>query len=274
MTDTAQAPWYQDIVMPALLGWGRAAYGEAMRRALTEADCEDMPPRGMFAIGSLAQGPGAGPLVLLGQQLGVSKQAAGQLVDTLVLRGYVRREVDAEDRRKQSITLAERGWHAAAVQREAREKIDAELAKRVGADTLATVRWALGALVEIGGKHGIGEGTPPPHCRSIMPILPTTDMARTSAFYRSLGFAMHPYDDEFLMTSRDAIEIAFSLNPEHDPRKTAGCIYVRVTSADALHEQWKGIEGVKEPKNQDYRMRDLPVIDPDNNLILFGSPIP
>jgi DNA-binding MarR family transcriptional regulator len=151
MTETAQPPWYQDIVMPALLGWGLQAYGEAMRRALAGADCEDMPPRGMFVIGSLAQGPGTGPLALLGRQLGVSKQAAGQLVDTMVLRGYVKREADGEDRRRFSVKLTERGWHAAAVQREAREKIDAELLARVGADTTAALRRALGALVEIGG---------------------------------------------------------------------------------------------------------------------------
>lgn len=151
---TAQAPWYQDIVMPALLRWGLASYGEVMRRALAEADCEDMPPRGMFVIGSLAQGPGAGPLLLMGRQLGVSKQAAGQLVDTLVLRGYVRREADDADRRRFTVKLTERGWHAAAVQRAAREKIDAELAAQVGADTLAAARRVLGALVEIGGQHG------------------------------------------------------------------------------------------------------------------------
>jgi DNA-binding MarR family transcriptional regulator len=146
-----QPPWYQDIVMPALLRWGLQAYGEAMRRALAGTDCEDMPPQGMFVIGSLSAGPGAGPLALLGRQLGVSKQAAGQLVDSMVLRGYLRREVDEEDRRKVSLTLTERGWHAAAVQREAREKIDAELLARVGDEGVAALRQALGALVEIGG---------------------------------------------------------------------------------------------------------------------------
>jgi DNA-binding MarR family transcriptional regulator len=159
-TMTETTPWYEDIVMPALLGWGRQAYGEAMRRALAEAGCEDMPPRGMFVIGSLAQGPGAGPLALLGRSLGVSKQAAGQLVDTMVLRGYVRREPDGEDRRRFSIKLTERGWHAAAVQREAGAKIDAELAARVGANGVAALRRALGALVEIGGEQGGGDRPP------------------------------------------------------------------------------------------------------------------
>jgi DNA-binding MarR family transcriptional regulator len=150
MTKTGQPHWYQDIAMPVLLGLSQRTYGEAMRRALAGAGCEDMPPQGMFVIGSLAMGPGAGPLANLGEQLNVSKQAAGQLVDTLVLRGYVKRETDGEDRRRTSVKLTERGWHAAATQRAAREKIDAELLGRFGGETMAAVRGTLGALVEIG----------------------------------------------------------------------------------------------------------------------------
>lgn len=144
--------WYQDIVMPALLRWGLRTYGERMRAALAAADCEDMPPKGMFVVGSLAMGTGVAPLLTLGKQLDVTKQAVGQLIDTLVLRGYLKREADDEDRRRISIKLTERGWHAAAVQRTAREKIDAELAARVGADTVAAARSVLGALVELGGE--------------------------------------------------------------------------------------------------------------------------
>lgn len=144
--------WYQDIVMPALLRWGLRTYGERMRAALAAADCEDMPPKGMFVVGSLAMGTGVAPLLTLGKQLDVTKQAVGQLIDTLVLRGYLKREADDEDRRRISIKLTERGWHAATVQRTAREKIDAELAARVGADTVAAARSVLGALVELGGE--------------------------------------------------------------------------------------------------------------------------
>ena len=145
--------WYQDIVMPALLRWGLRTYGERMRAALAAADCEDMPPKGMFVVGSLAMGTGVAPLLTLGKHLDVTKQAVGQLIDTLVLRGYLKREADEEDRRRVSIKLTERGWHAAAVQRTEREKIDAELAARVGADTVTAARAVLGALVEIGGKQ-------------------------------------------------------------------------------------------------------------------------
>ena len=150
--------WYDNIalghpvVMPALLRWARDTYGAAMHKALAEAGCDDIPPNGMFVIGGLGMGAGDAPLGSLVRQLKVSKQAAGQLVDTLVLRGYLKREADEEDRRRFSVKLTERGWHAAAVQREAREKIDAELAARVGADAVANARKTLAALIEIGSQ--------------------------------------------------------------------------------------------------------------------------
>jgi len=148
MTD--ENPWYDTVVIPALLRGARNTYGKAMRKALEEADCDDVPDNGMYVIGGLAMASGVAPLSTLVLALKASKQAAGQLVDTLVLRGYLKREADEEDRRRFTVKLTERGWHAAAVQREARERIDAELVKRVGADTVAAARKTLGALIEIG----------------------------------------------------------------------------------------------------------------------------
>ena len=148
MTD--ENPWYDTIVIPVLLRGARNTYAEIMRQALAEADCDDVPANGMYLIGGLALGAGVAPLSTLVLGLKASKQATGQLVDTLVLRGYLKREADEDDRRRFTVKLTERGWHAAAVQREARERIDAELAKRVGADAVAATRKVLGALVEIG----------------------------------------------------------------------------------------------------------------------------
>lgn len=67
----------------------------------------------------------------------------------------------------------------------------------------------------------------------------------------------------------------FSLNPSHDPAKTASCIYVRASSAAALHAEWKAadVPGLKELRDTEYKMREFAYIDPDNNLILFGSPL-
>jgi DNA-binding MarR family transcriptional regulator len=147
MTDE---PWYDTVVFPALLRWARGTYGDVMHKALAEAGCDDVPPNGMYVIGGLAMGAGDVPLSVLVKQLKLSKQAAGQLVDTLVLRGYLFRETDKADRRRFTVSLTERGKHAADVQRGAREAIDTELVSRVGADAVAAARKTLGTLIEIG----------------------------------------------------------------------------------------------------------------------------
>jgi DNA-binding MarR family transcriptional regulator len=84
--------------------------------------------------------------------LGVSKQAAGQLVDTLVARGYLHRSVDPEDRRRLTLGLTERGQDAATVIRTAVAGVDSELAGRVGEDRLDEVRGVLAALAELGDE--------------------------------------------------------------------------------------------------------------------------
>lgn len=139
-----------ELVMPALLRHARMTYGRAMRRALAEAGYDDVPKNGMYVIGGLALGREDIPLSQLIRELGVSKQAAGQLVDTLVLRGYLERKADAEDRRKLSINLTERGRAAAAMQKKEREKIDAELVARVGEENVRRTKRTLTVLIDLG----------------------------------------------------------------------------------------------------------------------------
>lgn len=143
-------PWYETVVIPALLRHARTTYGLAMHRALAEAGYDDIPKNGMYVIGGMALGSNAIPLGQLIKELRVSKQAAGQLVDTLVLRGYLKRAEDPEDRRKSNVTLTERGRAAASVQAAAREKIDVQLIERVGADNVQRTRRTLAALIDMG----------------------------------------------------------------------------------------------------------------------------
>ena len=145
-----EKPRFKEIIMPALLRAARSTYGAAMRQALAEEGYGDIPKNGMYVIGGLALGAGDVPLSRLIQELGVSKQAAGQLVDMLVLRGYLERAVHADDRRKLTITLTPRGQAAAAAQAAARMRIDAELLTRVGADDIARTRRTLAALRDMG----------------------------------------------------------------------------------------------------------------------------
>ena len=152
-----EKPWYSDVVLPALLRHSRVAYGAAMRRALAEAGYDDIPKNGMYVIGGMALNSETLPLGELIKQLRVSKQAAGQLVDSLVLRGYLKRDEDPNDRRKSNVTLTERGRAAAVVQAGAREQVDAQLLARVGKEDVLRTRRTLAALIDLGRANMEGE---------------------------------------------------------------------------------------------------------------------
>src|ERR1700742_1001704 len=91
------------VSIPALLRAARGSYGFAIRRELAAAEFDDLPNNSAFVLGGMTTfGLSASDLV---KGLGVSKQAASQLIDALVLRGYLTREVDVDDRRRLSIEL-------------------------------------------------------------------------------------------------------------------------------------------------------------------------
>lgn len=133
---------------PALLRAARAAYGSAIREELNGAGFDDVPRNGVFVIGAIDH-TGA-PLSRIVKELGISKQAAGQLVDALVVRGYLDRSVDAADRRRLTVALTERGRAVAAASRAAIERMDAELTRRVGVEYVGHTRATLAVLAERG----------------------------------------------------------------------------------------------------------------------------
>jgi len=137
----------EQLSLPALLRWARSVYSSAIRSALGEAGYDDVPRNGIYVISAIAQTQA--PLADVIRQLGgVSKQAAGQLVDSLVVLGYLDRSVDPEDRRRLIVTLTERGEAAAGVIRATVHGLDAALEKRVGPEYLAHTRATLAALTE------------------------------------------------------------------------------------------------------------------------------
>jgi DNA-binding MarR family transcriptional regulator len=119
-----------------------------MREALALADFDDIPRNGLYVIGALARVDTS--LADIVRALRVSKQAAGQLVDTLVLRGYLERSVDSFDRRRLTVALTERGQAAAVVQRVAADGLDAQLLDQVGPERFALLRDALLVLAQFG----------------------------------------------------------------------------------------------------------------------------
>jgi DNA-binding MarR family transcriptional regulator len=153
MTDDI-SPCVLALPLPAFLRAARNVYSVVIRKALAEVDCDDMPRNGVYVIGAIAR-TGA-PLSQIIKELGVSKQVAGQVVDALVLRGYIERTVDPEDRRRLNVTLTERGKAAAAASRKAVDGLEAELTTRVGVDYLAHAKATLAALIDYHEQNGLG----------------------------------------------------------------------------------------------------------------------
>jgi DNA-binding MarR family transcriptional regulator len=148
-----------EISMPALLRHARVTYGAAMRQALEAAGFDDVPKNGLYVLGGLALGAEGVPLGVLIRDLRLSKQSAGQLVDTLVARGYLERRVDPDDRRRLVVTLTPRGRAAARTQAAAREAVDVELLDRLGERGTRVLRKGLAALIEIGRRHEAEAGS-------------------------------------------------------------------------------------------------------------------
>jgi DNA-binding MarR family transcriptional regulator len=148
---TENQDWAEGLTIPALLRAARRGYGPTIRRSLSEAGFDDMPRNGSYVISGTAR-TGA-PMSEIIRGLGVSKQAAGQLVDTLVGRGYLERSVDPEDRRRLTITLTDRGQAAAKTIRVAVDQVDADLLGRVGAEFVVHTRATLRALIDLGAPE-------------------------------------------------------------------------------------------------------------------------
>ena len=136
-----------EAAIPALLRGARGSYAAAIGVQLAAAGFDDLPRNGGFVLGGMANfGGSAGDMI---RALGVSKQAASQLIDTLVLRGYLAREVNTQDRRRMVIGLTERGRAAAKAVRAGIEEIDGELAKMISPAQLEGLRAGLEALAKI-----------------------------------------------------------------------------------------------------------------------------
>ena len=105
----------------------------------------------------------------------------------------------------------------------------------------------------------------------------TTDLARALAHYECLGFTVQAYEngDYYGYASRDGIEIHLAKVDRLDPRTTTSCAYVWVDDAAALYDEWTaaGVDGrLDAPAWTDYGLHEGAHVDPDGNLIRFGSP--
>ncbi len=135
------------VGLPGLLRAARRTYGNAVRAAFMDAGFDDVPRNGAYVLARVHEDSSS--LADLSRALGISKQAVSQLIDTMVMRGYLERTADADDRRRMLLTLTPRGEAAARVSWEAASEVDDELERRLSAEGVATLRASLKVLAEV-----------------------------------------------------------------------------------------------------------------------------
>ena len=153
----ADRPWYADVPVPQLMRAARDVYRDAVRRALEDAGCDDLPRNGVLVLTGLdhlTPEPAFSPQADVVASLGLSKQAGSQLIDTLVLREYLERRNDPVDRRRMEVRLTARGRSAAIAIQTAIDSIDERIGQLVTADELHGLRAGLAAYRVIRERSG------------------------------------------------------------------------------------------------------------------------
>ena len=118
------------------------------------------------------------------------------------------------------------------------------------------------------------------HFKYLTPMLATTDMKGTAAFYKNmLGFDIDNADENlgWLHLHKGSINIMFRLPNEHEGfEKLAftGSFYFYIDEVDELWEQLKDTDliyyGIE---NFDYGMREFAIKDNNGYVLQFGKEI-
>ena len=136
------------VTLSALLLAASSALVDGIQAGVAARGFTDVRPAHGFAFARLA--PAGATVSELAVHLGVTRQAAAQLVDELVTRGYVTRRPHPHDGRAQLIVLTERGWACTRAADAAAAETVAGWAAVLGGDRLRALRDDLAAIAPAG----------------------------------------------------------------------------------------------------------------------------
>jgi catechol 2,3-dioxygenase-like lactoylglutathione lyase family enzyme len=106
--------------------------------------------------------------------------------------------------------------------------------------------------------------------RSAVPVLPSTDVDRTAAFYLAAGFRVSERSTDYLVLCSGDVELQFSPRDTIEP----GECFLHVADAMKLWQQLcdQNVAGVGPIDGQAPGFREFVLTDPDGNRIGIGSP--
>ncbi|MEU4600877.1 MarR family transcriptional regulator [Nocardia sp. NPDC023988] len=134
--------------LPLLLLAAAAQVTDAVQAGVAAAGFPDVRPAHGFAFVRMA--PEGATVGEIAEHLGVTKQAASQLVDELVTKGYVERNPHPRDARARLITLTDRGWACTRAADAALGELTKNWSRTLGTGDLMQVRDALARVVAPG----------------------------------------------------------------------------------------------------------------------------
>ena len=111
----------------------------------------------------------------------------------------------------------------------------------------------------------------------IAPVLPVSSVAEALAGYAKLGFRAQEYvaaADDYGFLDRDGVQLHVCRVDDLDPTTSTVAVYLYVDDADALLAEWRasGAAGrFHDTEDTPYGLREGAYVDPDGNLIRFGS---
>jgi catechol 2,3-dioxygenase-like lactoylglutathione lyase family enzyme len=115
-----------------------------------------------------------------------------------------------------------------------------------------------------------------PDAHDVAPIFPVRDITAAVRHYERLGFAVTG-EDGYRFARRGDVYLHLTQVDGLDPAANTSAAYLYVADADALHAEWTaaGVEGrFTTVEDTDYGLRESAHIDPDGNLLRFGSWLP
>jgi hypothetical protein len=111
--------------------------------------------------------------------------------------------------------------------------------------------------------------------KRIAPVFPVADLAAGFDHYRRLGFSIREYGGGgYGYATRGDVEIHLAAVRDLDPKTTTSAAYLWVDDADALADEWQAA-GVRVgvPRDTAWGQHEGTHLDPDGNLLRFGSPM-